>query len=153
MKLSNEVVELLNGKQLNEKQDLAMMLQSVTEDGYPHTAMVSVGEVVAVNSEQLRIALWPDTKTTNSLIKLKKASLVIVHNHKVNYIELDVNFMAQIQIDSFERACFEANVKSFKEDVAKYADIDTGITITLKDPEDVLQRWRTTIDRLLEVSN
>ena len=45
MKLSNEVVELLNGKQLNEKQDLAMMLQSVTEDGYPHTAMVSVGKL------------------------------------------------------------------------------------------------------------
>ncbi|MEX2948981.1 pyridoxamine 5'-phosphate oxidase family protein [Staphylococcus warneri] len=151
MVLSNEIIELLNGTHLDQKQHVAMMLQSTTEEGYPHSAMISVGEIVALNEHQVRIALWPDTTTTRSLMNFGKANLVIVYKHKVNYIELDVQSLNKIGVDASERMCFQADVKHFKEDVAKYADITSGITFDLKEPEKVLQRWQSTIDELKQL--
>ncbi len=57
--ISEELFCFLDGNSLKDKTREAMMLLSVSEDGWPHAAMVSVGEVVALNHEELRIALWP----------------------------------------------------------------------------------------------
>lgn len=47
--LSNELFQLLNGEKLAGKRREAMMLQTVTEEGWPHTAMISAGEILALN--------------------------------------------------------------------------------------------------------
>lgn len=50
--LSDDLFELLNGEHLERKQHEAMFLMTVTEDGWPHNAMVSVGEVVAIDKKR-----------------------------------------------------------------------------------------------------
>lgn len=145
MELSKELATLLDGRDLYNKQSIAMMLQSVNAEDYPHSAMISVGEIVAIDNTTLRLALWPKTQTTLSLLKRRKANLVIVYNQKVNYIELDVEPLNSNGNSTYDRTYFEATLKSIKEDVAKYATITSGITFKLNEPEEVVQRWETTI--------
>lgn len=47
--LPDELYELLDGRELITKQHEAMILMTVTEEGWPHTAMISVGEIVALD--------------------------------------------------------------------------------------------------------
>lgn len=67
--LSNELFQLLNGQKLAAKRREAMMLQTVTEDGWPHTAMISAGEILALNDTDVRLALWQGTTTTANITR------------------------------------------------------------------------------------
>ena len=57
--LDAELMEWLSGTNLEHKQHEAMQLLTVSEDQWPHQAMISMGEVIAINPHQLRLALWP----------------------------------------------------------------------------------------------
>lgn len=50
--------------------------------------MISVGEIVALDSQELRIELWPNTSATFNIIRTNKATLMIVYRGKFNYIRL-----------------------------------------------------------------
>ncbi|WP_436951042.1 pyridoxamine 5'-phosphate oxidase family protein [Staphylococcus shinii] len=151
MKLTDDLKDLLNGKQLAQKQHIAMILQSITSEGYPHSAMVSVGEVIALDSEHLRIALWPQTQTTLSLAKKGKANLVIIYNNMVNYLELDITVLPSPDNEIYERTRLEATIKSIRQDIAKYADITSGITVEMHEPKQVLKRWNVVLNELLNI--
>ncbi|RIN29399.1 pyridoxamine 5'-phosphate oxidase family protein [Staphylococcus succinus] len=150
MNLPKEIIELLNGQDLEDKKHLVMMLQSITAEGYPHTAMVSVGEIVAIDSDNIRIALWPDTQTAQRLVETGKGSLVIVYAKKIYYIELDLSVLPGLNNEIYCRLRFEASVKTVKEDKAKYAEIISGVSIQLYDAENVVERWKVTVKELLD---
>jgi len=143
------MLELLNGEDLENKQHEAMLLMTVTEDGWPHNAMVSAGEVVALDKEHLRVALWPGTTTTKNCIRTKKALLVAVYKGKVNYIRLTLSPLGVLEGAKHPLERFSAKVELFKEDQAKYAEITSGIQISLKDTSAVLTRWKETIQETL----
>ncbi|WP_054954936.1 hypothetical protein [Paenibacillus dakarensis] len=148
--ISYALFELLNGLNLESKQHEAMMLLTVTEDHWPHTAMISVGEVVALNPHLLRLALWPGTQTTRNMIRSGQATLVAFYAGSAHYVRLRLSRLAELPEARHPRERFAAEVMSVREDTAKYAEIDSGVRITLKEPSDVLQRWRETIQELLE---
>ncbi|MEJ7451031.1 pyridoxamine 5'-phosphate oxidase family protein [Staphylococcus xylosus] len=150
MKLTDDLKDLLNGKQLAQKQHIAMVLQSITSEGYPHSAMVSVGEVIALDSEHLRIALWPQTQTSISLAEKRKSNLIIIYNNMVSYLELDITLLPSLDNEVYERTRFEATIKSIRQDIAKYADITSGITVEMHEPEQVLNRWNIILQELLK---
>lgn len=150
MKLTDDLQDLLNGKQLAQKQHIAMILQSITSEGYPHSAMVSVGEVIALDSEHLRIALWPQTQTSISLAEKRKSNLIIIYNNMVSYLELDITLLPSLDNEVYERTRFETTIKSIRQDVAKYADITSGITVEMHEPEQVLNRWNIILQELLK---
>ena len=147
--ISKELFELLNGKELEEKQHEAMMLLTVSEENWPHVAMVSVGEIIAITRCELRLAIWPNTNTTKNIIRNGKATIVVVYNKKVYYIRLSLQKLPILAEAKHPRERFICTVTSFREDEAKYADILSGIQINLKDPDNVIKRWRETIDELL----
>ncbi|PAD39530.1 hypothetical protein CHH53_04780 [Terribacillus sp. 7520-G] len=149
MEISEELYELLNGSDLQDKQHEAMLFMTVTEDGWPHNAMVSVGEVVALDKENLRIALWPGTTTAKNCIRTKKATLVSVYKGKVFYVRLALSPLGVLADAKHPLERFAAKVIFYKEDTAKYAEITSGIHIDLKDPESVLDRWKETIRETL----
>jgi len=143
--ISDDLLELLNGEHLEQKQHEVMLLMTVTEDGWPHNAMVSVGEVVALDKKTLRIALWPGTNTTQNCIRNGKAVLVAVYKGKVNYVRLSLKRIGILEGAKHPLERFSAVVASFKEDVAQYADITSGIRIQLKNADEVLTRWEETV--------
>ncbi|MGG3964196.1 pyridoxamine 5'-phosphate oxidase family protein [Heyndrickxia faecalis] len=146
--LSEELFELLNGRDLSKKQHAAMMLLTVSEDMWPHTAMVSAGEVLALSETELRFAIWPHTETTNNMKRTQKAMLVVVYKGKVNYMKLTLEELPDLLRPKYERARFAAKIESVRTDIAKYADITSGVTIQLKDPEAALERWKGTLEEL-----
>ncbi len=145
-----DIFELLNGQELEKKQHEAMLLLTVNEEGYPHNAMVSVGEVVALNHHQLRIGLWPNTSSTANILRSKKATLVIIYAGKAHYIRLSLKSLGILPNAEYKRERFEAEVVWLRSDEAKYADITSGIQINLKDPQEVLDRWGKTIKEILQ---
>ncbi|MBE9916252.1 pyridoxamine 5'-phosphate oxidase family protein [Paenibacillus donghaensis] len=147
--LSGELYELLNGRDLGTKQHEAMMLLTVTEEGWPHTAMISVGEVIAVDSKRLRLAIWPDTTTTNNIIRTEKATLALVYGGAAHYIKLALRRLPELPDAQHPRERFEAEIISARSDVAVYADLTTGIQIDLKDESSVIERWRETLTELM----
>ncbi|MBA4549071.1 pyridoxamine 5'-phosphate oxidase family protein [Thermoactinomyces intermedius] len=146
--ISEELFCFLDGNSLKDKTREAMMLLSVSEDGWPHAAMVSVGEMVALNQEELRIALWPKTHTVANLKRTKQATLVAVHKGKVHYVRLAIKPLPALKDAKHNRERFQAKVVSVKEDTAKYAKITSGIRFALYDPESVVRRWTETVSEL-----
>ena len=146
--ISEELFRFLDGNRLEDKNREAMMLLSVSEDGWPHAAMISVGEMVALNHEELRIALWPKTQTVANLKRTKQATLVAVHKGKVHYVRLAIKPLPALKDAKHNRERFQAKVVSVKEDTAKYAEITSGIRFALYDPESVVRRWTETVSEL-----
>lgn len=148
--ISASLFEYLDGSGLEHKQQEAMMLLTVTEDGWPHTAMLSAGEVVALDHGRLRLALWPGTETSGNLIRSGQAVLLAVHQGAVHKIRLAAKRLPALPGARHPRERFEANVLSVREDRAKYAELTSGITFALKGEEQVLQRWKETLEELRE---
>jgi hypothetical protein len=147
--LSTNICHLLNGRDLKTKQHEAMMLLTMSEELWPHVAMISVGEAIAISPTELRLSLWPNTTTTNNIIRTGKASIVVVYNGIVHYVKLSLQKLSELEDARHIRARFSARVVSYREDVAKYAEITSGVQIELKDKASVLKRWNETIEELL----
>ncbi len=139
---------LWNGQDLEQKQHLAMPLLTVTEDGYPHQAMVSAGEVFAWDEETLRIALWQGTNTAANLIRDGRALLTVVAEGVSYALRLHAKALPELPNAAYPRARFEARIEHVREDVAKYADLLTGVTYRLHEPKQALERWQVTLDEL-----
>jgi hypothetical protein len=150
LEMPEEIFDLLNGKELVDKQHEAMMLLTISEEGWPHTAMISVGEIVAVSRKELRIGLWPDTSTTANVIRTHKATLVLFWKGKAHYIRLSLERLKELPNIQYKRVRFHAQIVEAREDMAKYAEIASGIKIDLKKPKEVVERWSETIEDLLQ---
>ncbi|MNN14845.1 hypothetical protein D3C81_1279270 [compost metagenome] len=148
--LAPELYELLNGQDLSSKQQEALVLMTVSDDGWPHTAMISVGEIVAVSQDSLRLGLWPGTATTGNILRTGKATLAAFYAGKAFYTRLQLRPLAELAGAKHPRQRFEAQVISVKADTAKYADIRSGVQIVLHDPEAVVTRWEETVEELLK---
>ncbi|MGG1877058.1 pyridoxamine 5'-phosphate oxidase family protein [Paenibacillus cisolokensis] len=148
--LPQGLCEWLNGRDLESKSDTAMVLLTVTEDGWPHTAMISAGEVIALDRSRLRLALWPGTVTAGNMKRTGQATLVTVHDGAVHSIRLRVKALPDVEGARHPRQRFAADVVHVREDRAKYAEVLSGVTFRLHDPAEVLKRWSETIAELRE---
>jgi len=143
--LSSPLFQFFNGKNVSDKQHEAILLLSIDDEQWPHVAMISVGEIVALNESELRLSLWRNSVTSTNIIRTGLATIVVILEGVAYYIKLS----AQAQSISDERQGFVATIASIREDVAKYADIISGVRIQLKEPEPVIQRWKETIEDML----
>ncbi|MCM3783056.1 pyridoxamine 5'-phosphate oxidase family protein [Neobacillus mesonae] len=142
------LLKLFSGESLQDKQNEAMILQSVTSEGWPHTAMISVGEIVAMDEYTLRLALWTGTMTSGNLIRSGKAELVVVYEGQVYYLKLLVEELPPLVSAKHARDRFSAHIHSLKIDHAKYAHIKSGIQVQLIDSQSVIARWDETVEEL-----
>jgi hypothetical protein len=147
-KISKSLYQLLNGENLGTKQHEAIMLLTITEDFWPHIAMISVGEIVAQDCTKLRLLLWPNTTTTHNILRTNQATIVVFFAGKSHYIRLSLRRLTTLSNAMHKRERFSAGVVSVREDTAKYADITSGVKINLKDSNTVIKRWYDTIAEL-----
>lgn len=145
LELPKELYELLDGRNLITKQHEAMMLMTVTEEQWPHTAMISVGEIVALDPKHVRLAMWSGTTTTRNMIRSEKATLVLFYLGKAYYIKLLLRLLPVLPAAKHPRERFEAEIVSARADTAQYADITSGVQVDLKEADDVLRRWHETL--------
>jgi hypothetical protein len=125
---------------------LAILVLSATNDGWPHLAMVSLGEIVAINPRALRLALWPTSTAATSVWREQRATLALIHEGAAYSIRCAARRGADLVLpgDVGQLACFGLRVEDVSEDKAPYAVLTSGVTFRLNDVDATAQRWRET---------
>lgn len=149
--LPEALAQLLDGEDLERKEGETLLLLTMSEGGWPHVALLSVGEVWAPDPREVRLALWPGTRTTANLARTRQATLATFVEGTAYYVELDAQPAADLKADGRRLARFHCAVRSVRADVVGYAELLSGVRFRLKDREHVV-RWRATIAALREES-
>lgn len=124
---------------------LTILVLSELESGWPHLAMVSVGELVVAADERLALALWPTSTCAANLARAGRVTLAVVADGLAFSLRcrVDHEFPISPHEDPAMRG-FVLRVTAAVEDAAPYADLLTGVTYRLHDPQATLARWRRT---------
>jgi len=136
------LARLLDGEALEEKVGHTFLLLTADGSGWPHVAMLSVGEVVCPAPDRLRLALWPRSHTTGNLERSNAAVLMAVLPPATYYLRLRCRRLPDMSVGDTPRAMFEAALEETLEDVVAYAEVTSGIGFRLTDPERTLAAWR-----------
>jgi hypothetical protein len=129
--------------QVERAEGLAFELATIGETGWPHLALLSAGELVAVSPGELRIALHAGSGTSANLGRSERALLHAVVERSTWTVRLEARSLGEHSVDGAPLACFSARVVDVTEHRAPYADVVSGITFALSDPG-ARDRWRTT---------
>lgn len=150
-RLPRELQQLLGGDGLADKIGLTLLLNTVAEEGWPHVALLSVGEVVAISPTSLGLALWPETRTTANLSSAGKGTLFLVHDGAAYTMEIATQRLDDLEVEGAALACFAAELRSVATDVADYAELTGGVSFRLHDPAGVVPRWEKTVAAMREI--
>ena len=144
-RLPADVVALLDGSDLEARIGLTIELLTVAEDGWPGVALLSAGEVLAMSGSEVRLALWPDSRTTANLTRAGQGVLEFVHDGAGFTVRLETRRAADLP---GPLARFEGRVVGVRRDEVGYARLTSGITFDLPEAPAVVARWRETIEGL-----
>jgi hypothetical protein len=143
------IAKLLDGADLEGRQGLTFLLVTTDVDGWPHVAMLSVGEMLALDPHTLRVALWLASTTAHNLTRSERALVALVADGSGYNVRVRARRGADLDFGAEGRlASFVLRVDEVLEDVADYATLTSGVTFQLHRPDVVLPRWRRTLDAL-----
>ena len=146
--LPQSVTELLDGSDLDSKVGETFLLITVSSDGWPHVAMLSVGEIVALTPTRLAMALWRGTATGANLAREGKALLVLVLDGAGHYIEMTTEYRQILMVHGSELDRYACEVNRVLVDKVDYARLTSGIVFELPNREKVVNYWRETVAAL-----
>jgi hypothetical protein len=147
--LPDAVRQLLDGSDLAQREGLTFLLLTVDEEGWPEVAMLSVGELVAVDSQTVRAGLWLHSGTSRNLTRDGRATLVLIAHGNGYYVQVRGSRGQDLDLGAEGRlAFFVLTVEDAQEDSADYATLTSGVTFRLKNPDQVVPRWQHTVDAL-----
>jgi hypothetical protein len=138
-----EVARYLDGTDLLAKTQ-ALRLSTIDAAGWPHAALLSAGDMVALPSGRIRFVLFPQSTTTANLARDGRISLTLALDGGMCELRMHARRLAHSSTD-VPLAFFEAEVEITRTHVAPYADVTSGITFALHDPQAVLPRWQRQI--------
>jgi hypothetical protein len=139
----------LDGSDLAGREGLTFQLITVDENGWPHVALLSVGEIIATDPHTLRAGLWLHSTTSKNLGRDSRTVLAMVANGNGYYLRLGARRGPDLDLGSDGRlAFFLLDIEDVLEDAADYASLTSGVTFQLKHPEQVVPRWQHTVDAL-----
>jgi hypothetical protein len=147
--LPEPIRPLLNGEDIASRQGVTFLVLTTTPEGWPHLAMVSVGELLALGGDRLRLALWLQSTAVTNLTRTGRTTLALVHGGAGYYVRCAARRVEDLPSGRAGRlAQFELEVEEAFEDIAPYAELTSGITFRLKNPPEVLPAWQETIAAL-----
>jgi hypothetical protein len=147
-----EALALLDGHRLEERVGDTLILCTTDPDGWPHIALLSAGEVVALDDGEIRVALWPNTAATRNLTANGKALLAIIGLRRCLYLRLDCRRGRDIRPVSTVLAAFSARIERAVEDEVGYALITSGIRFDLGDQAKTVDGWSRTVAALRDAA-
>jgi hypothetical protein len=152
--LPDLLCELLSGRDLSARMGEAILVATTDTVGWPHPALLSYGEMVAVDRRRLRLALYRTSRTADNLRRNGKLTVCLIGRDMAYYVKAAVE-AAQDPMEGFAHlARFEVRVASVLVDQAR-EDLEPGARITegiLFDPgrpvEEALQGWQAMVNGL-----
>jgi hypothetical protein len=145
--LPDAVRARLSGADLADGIGFTLELLTTDDAGWPHCALLSVGEVVALG-ERLRLALWPTSRTTANLSRDGRGVLAFADAGTWYTVRVQAQRGSDLSAP-LPLAVFDASVVEVVADGVDYARVRDGITYELADQNAVLVRWRATVDALI----
>ncbi|MGH3367207.1 MAG: hypothetical protein ACRDOY_08400 [Nocardioidaceae bacterium] len=146
--LDPTLLALLDGSGVHHAPAQAMPLITTGREGAPHIALISAGEVLAVDERTLRLALWSTSTTAANLSAQPRATLSLVADGAFVGLHLDEVARGRgIVVGVQQLAVFHAHVESVTLDRVPYAHVTSGITFVTVD-DSVPERWQSTLDLL-----
>ncbi|MEE8396769.1 MAG: hypothetical protein V3S29_11985, partial [bacterium] len=146
--LPRPLLRLLDGEGLADKVGVTFLLTTIESSGWPRMALLGAGEVLAVSPQELRLALWPDSRTAAALTASGRGTLFLVHGGAAYTVRLAARRLANLPAGDAALACFGGAVVEGEEDRVGYATLTGGISFRLHHPEQVLARWKVVIEAL-----
>lgn len=116
--LPPEVVRRLGGDEIDRHAEKVVLAFSVGADGWPHPAMLSYFEVVALGSRALRLAPYADSRTTANLRRNGRLTLAIVDEGVACYVKGRVRAVRERMETLPHAALLECRVESVLVDEA-----------------------------------
>ena len=135
--LPEALMRYLDGGDLLHKTQ-ALRLSTVDAAGWPHAALLSAGDVLAVSPQRLRFVLFAQSTTAANLARDGRVTLSMALDRGMCELRLHTRRLAP---DEGPLALFEGTVDEVRTHVAPYADVSSGIGFALHQPEAVHTRW------------
>jgi hypothetical protein len=152
--LPDPLCERLSGRDLSARMGEAILITTADAEGWPHPALLSYAELVAVDPRRLRLALYRTSRTSGNLRRSGKLTVCLIGPNMAYYIKAAVAAWRDPMEGFAHLARFEARVESVLADQAR-EDLETGACITEGirfDPgrpmAETLQGWRAVMDGL-----
>ena len=146
--LPESLSRLLDGSELERKVGTVLELVTLDEHGWPHVALLSVGEVLAVSPSELRLALWASSGTSANLRRTGRGLLAVVHDGAYLKVRFSAEPLPAIAAGERTLTAFAAQVAEVDADRVGYATLTGGIGFELDEPGPVLERWRDVVEDL-----
>ncbi|RTL68136.1 MAG: pyridoxamine 5'-phosphate oxidase family protein [Pseudonocardiaceae bacterium] len=131
----------------DHNEGFTLALLTVADGGWPHQALISIGEVVVLDDARLRLATWPTSTTTRNMLATGRSALVAVVDGAVLTVRLSLTACGTVET----LQVFDARIVEVRSDAAPYATVETGIRFRLTDPAQALARWRSTREALRDM--
>jgi hypothetical protein len=136
---------VLDDDDLARHEGFTLQLMTVRDDGWPHVALLSVGEVVALDARLLRLAIWPGSTSATNLAARGRATLAAVLAPTSYLVRVSARPLGTLETPVGGRlAAFEVVVEESAADEAPYAQLEAGVRYRLNDPQATLPRWHAT---------
>lgn len=148
--LNTELIARLSTDTAIERSDIAIVICTVDEHGWPHPAMLSTLEVVARDARNIRIATHVASRTTRNLKANGKLSLILADEQAVYYLKGDALLLAPAMRTVPHYAKFNLRVDSVLADVPtehEDARLVSGIRVERSDLD--AQMARLILEELL----
>ena len=84
--LTDDLYLRLNGAEIESLAAQAIVVCTVDAEGWPHPAMLSYFEVAAVDRQNVRLAIYNDSRTCANMRERGKATLIVVDKNLVCYV-------------------------------------------------------------------
>ncbi|HSC72412.1 MAG TPA: hypothetical protein VLH58_13735, partial [Candidatus Methylomirabilis sp.] len=122
--------------------------------GWPHPALLSYGEVVAVDRRRVRLAMYRESTTSGNLRRNGKLTLCLIEAGLAYYVKGEARTQQDPMAGRAHLTRFEAVVRAVLEDQAREdlepgAGVTGGITFRMGQPAaDMLRDWQAVVDGL-----
>lgn len=85
--LPDDVLRRLNGADLEAVADRVIVVCSVDDRGFPHAALLSYFEVLALDSHTIRLAMYAESRSTRNARREGRLTLLLIDSEFVYYIK------------------------------------------------------------------
>ena len=143
-----EWLKQFDGSDISRTPYRAAVLASVDDEGWPHLAYLSAGEILA-QAGGLSIALWLKSCTAKNIARDGRA---VLHAACQNVVwEARLALKPRPGQDEPGLAIFDGTIVETRRNAAPYANVLDMILFQLHDPAATLSRWEAQLQRLRHV--
>ena len=144
------VLTFFNGEDLLSKTQ-AVRLATTDADGWPRALLLSAGEILFLPDRTVRFAVYGQSGTVANLARDGRLILSMALDGGIFEMRLRAAPCSH-QVPDGSLAYFKAEILGARGHAVDYADVTSGITFAIHDPQPVLLRWQQQIAALRIVS-